>query len=102
MGNSPPIHTQRDQLTSIVGGLQHRIDVYVSFSRVDQPVVNKFLTSAAQSIWLKEHFPSLVPDDDPSGTEPSDSNVAAAFQLNYYVSLRFRQVYLHWLYSQDV
>jgi len=102
MGSSPPIHTQRDQLTSVVGSLEHKRDVYLSFARVDQPVVNKFLTTAAQSVWLKEHFPSLVPDDDSSGTEPSDFKVAAAFQLNYHVSLRFRQVYLHWLYSQDV
>lgn len=89
------------QFDSVIGDLCHKQDVYLHFGRVDQLVVQRFITNKAQADWLREHLPGLVPPPDNSGNKPSDHSVATVFEVKYNEP-SFRSSYLSWLRHQNV
>lgn len=85
----------------MIGDLEHKRDVYLHFGRVDNLVVSRFLTNRAQSDWLRENYPALVPPDNPNGTPPSEHSVATVFEIKYN-DPSFKTIYLRWLNRQNV
>jgi hypothetical protein len=84
---------------AILGDLQHKIDVYISFGTFG-PAPEAYLTNSSQADYLRDHRPDLIPPGTPT-QPPSDHSLGTIFEISYFQDPVFRHSYLAWLNSRD-
>lgn len=88
------------QFSSILGDLQHKQDVYLSFLDYGK-VPEAYLTNEHQAYFLTSRFPELVPPPASPGQPPSDHTLGTVFEFHYYSNLSFRLAYLRFVYARE-
>jgi len=81
------------QFTAILGDLKHKNDVYIELQDFG-PRVDGYFSNKSQGLFLKRHFPDLVPPPASPGQPPSDHTLGTIFEFHYYTDLEFRLFYL--------
>lgn len=87
------------QLTSILGDLKHKEDVYLELQDFG-PHIEAYFSNESQAQFLRRHYPELVPPPASPGQPPSDHTLGTIFEFHYYTELSFRLFYLNILKSR--
>jgi hypothetical protein len=82
------------QFAAILGDLEHKKDVYLSRREFGTPAVDTLLTNRHQATYIRQYYPELVPDKDPSGNPPSTHTLGTIFEYKYYTDVQFKLIYL--------
>jgi len=87
-------HFHLHTLSTLIGGLTHRADVFTVTRDFGQHIDKQFLSNRAKSLWLLRNRSEYVPPSAPDGTPPNEHTISASFEYHYHFDITLRSEYI--------